>query len=60
MSKIKSFTDGVRKEWNKITWPTAKELQDNTTVVVLFSIILSLFIFFIDQIYTKALEFIFG
>lgn len=60
MSKIKNFSEGVRKEWNKISWPTLKELQDNTTIVVLFSIILSLFIFFIDQIYTKALEFIFG
>lgn len=60
MSKIKNFSEGVRKEWNKISWPTTKELQDNTTIVVLFSIILSLFIFFIDQIYTKALEFIFG
>ncbi|MCC5933590.1 MAG: preprotein translocase subunit SecE [Candidatus Cyclonatronum sp.] len=60
MSKIKNFSEGVRKEWNKISWPTQKELQDNTAIVVLFSIILSLFIFFIDQIYTKALEFIFG
>ncbi|MCH8566908.1 MAG: preprotein translocase subunit SecE [Balneolales bacterium] len=60
MSKVKSFSEGVKKEWNKISWPTFDELKDNTIVVVLFSIILSLFIFFIDQIYTKALEIIFG
>ena len=60
MSKVKSYTEGVKKEWNKITWPSQKELQDNTLVVVMFSIILSLFIFFIDQIYTKVLEMIFG
>jgi len=60
MSKTKSFLEGVSKEWNKISWPSGQELKDNTVVVVLFSIILSLFIFFIDQIYTTILEFIFG
>ena len=60
MSKISSFIDGVKKEWTKISWPSMKELKDNTVIVVLFSIIISLFIFFIDQVYSKALEFIFG
>jgi len=60
MSKVKSFFDGVKKEWSKISWPSAKELQDNTLIVVLFSIIISIFIFFIDQIYSKILEIIFG
>jgi preprotein translocase subunit SecE len=59
MGKIKNTLEGVRKEMGKVSWPSQKELQDNTTVVVLFSIILSLFIFIIDQIYSTALEALF-
>ncbi|MCA1802798.1 MAG: preprotein translocase subunit SecE [Rhodothermaceae bacterium] len=59
MGKITNSLEGVRKEMGKVSWPSQKELQDNTTVVVLFSIILSIFIFIIDQIYSTALEALF-
>ena len=59
MDKIKSFVEGVQKEMNKVSWPTQKELMDNTTVVVVFSILLSLFIFAVDRAYSTILEFIY-
>ena len=33
---------------NKVTWPTWKELQSNTIIVVIASVIISLLIFVMD------------
>jgi len=43
----------------KVTWPSQKELVDNTVVVVIFSIILAIFIFGVDQVYSTVLEFLY-
>ncbi len=59
MGKIKDFLDDVRKEMNKVTWPTQKQLLDDTIVVVIFSIILGIFIFGVDQLYSTILEVLF-
>ncbi|HBD42667.1 MAG TPA: preprotein translocase subunit SecE [Bacteroidetes bacterium] len=56
MNKVQAFVEDVRREMGKVTWPTQKELVDQTIVVVVFSIILSLFIFGVDQLYTFILE----
>lgn len=56
MNKVQAFVEDVRREMGKVTWPTQKELIDQTIVVVVFSIILSLFIFGVDQLYTFILE----
>ena len=59
MGKLKDFFEGVKKEMNKVSWPSQKELVDNTIIVVVFSIIISLFIFGIDQVYSTVLEVIY-
>ena len=56
MEKIKNFLLDVQKEMKKVSWPTQKELIDYTIVVVVFTIILSLFIFGVDQVYTVVVE----
>lgn len=56
MEKIKNFILDVQKEMKKVSWPTQKELVDYTIVVVIFTIILSAFIFGVDQVYTVVLE----
>jgi preprotein translocase subunit SecE len=56
MNKIKEFIESVRKEMKKVSWPTQQELIDNTIVIVVFTIILSLFIFGVDQVYSTILE----
>jgi preprotein translocase subunit SecE len=52
MEKLKNFIEGVRKEMAKVTWPTQQELIDNTIIVVVFTIIVSAFIFGVDQVYS--------
>ncbi len=56
MEKLTNFFDSVIKEFKKVSWPTQKELIDNTIITVVFSIILSAFIFGVDQLYSKVLE----
>lgn len=56
MEKIKEFLLDVRKEMKKVSWPSQQELVDYTIVVVVFTIILSAFIFAVDQVYSTILE----
>tara|TARA_B100000963_G_scaffold322923_1_gene307326 strand:+ start:1571 stop:1753 length:183 start_codon:yes stop_codon:yes gene_type:complete len=60
MEKITNFFDSVTKEFKKVSWPTQSELVDNTIIVVVFSIILSVLIFGIDQVYSTILEAIYN
>jgi len=56
MDKIKEYLDDVRREMKKVSWPDQQELIDYTIVVVVFTIILSAFIFAVDQVYSTILE----
>ncbi len=56
MEKIKAYLEDVRKEMKKVSWPSQQELVDYTIVVVVFTIILSAFIFAVDQVYSTILE----
>jgi len=56
MKKITNFVEDVRKEMAKVSWPTQQELIDNTIIVIVFTIIISAFIFGVDQVYSTILE----
>ncbi len=56
MNKLTKFFESVVAEFKKVSWPTQQELIDNTIIVVVFSIILSTFIFGVDQLYSTVLE----
>jgi preprotein translocase subunit SecE len=56
MSKITQYFEDVRKEMEKVSWPTQNELAEHTLVVFVFSAIVSLFIFGIDNVFSTVLE----
>ncbi len=58
--KIKNFFVDVQKEMKKVSWPSQEELVDYTIVVVAFTIVLSAFIFAVDQVYSTVLEYIYS
>jgi len=60
MEKITNFFDSVTKEFKKVSWPTQSELVVNSMIVVVFSIIVDVLIFGIDQVYSTVLEAIFN
>ena len=59
ISKLVKFVNEVKQELSKVAWPTKLELRDSTIVVVVLSMILSIFIGFVDYGLTRATAFIF-
>ncbi|HDR04067.1 MAG TPA: preprotein translocase subunit SecE [Candidatus Marinimicrobia bacterium] len=56
IEKVKNFFNGVQFEMKKVTWPSFEELQGSTGVVIIFSIVLSIFLFIVDFILSKAVQ----
>tara|TARA_B100001750_G_scaffold97082_1_gene76782 strand:+ start:79 stop:258 length:180 start_codon:yes stop_codon:yes gene_type:complete len=56
MSRIKKFFSDVKFEMKKVSWPKWDELKGSTFVVISFSILISIFLFFIDRILATALQ----
>ena len=49
MSKVKEYiNETVTEMVHRVTWPTWKELQSNTIIVVIASVLISLIIFGMD------------
>lgn len=59
ISKIVKYFKETRLELAKVAWPTKTELRDSTIVVVILSIILSVFIGIVDYALSKASTLIF-
>ena len=52
VSKIKNYIDETVNEMvHQVTWPTWKELQSNTILVVIASVLFALMIFVMDYLF---------
>ena len=58
--KITEFINGVTKEMKKVTWPTKDELRESTTVVLVSTIVISLFVFVVDSLLTQIMKLLLG
>ena len=56
MNKIKNFFSDGKFEMKKVSWPTWTELKGSTFVVISFSIIISIFLFFVDRVLATLLQ----
>ncbi|HXG38225.1 MAG TPA: preprotein translocase subunit SecE [Bacteroidota bacterium] len=54
--KILNFVRDVVKEMEKVTWPTREELMESTKVVVVVSLLISLFTWAVDLVVSEALK----
>jgi preprotein translocase subunit SecE len=59
IERIKNYFAETRVELRKVTWPKRGELKDATRVVVVASILLTIFIGIVDQILTTIIKFVF-
>jgi preprotein translocase subunit SecE len=57
--KLKNYLAETRVELKKVTWPTKDELKEATRVVVVASILLTIFIGVIDQILSSIIKLVF-
>ena len=58
IKKLQQFTADVQFEMSKVSWPNWDELKGSTYVVLYLSLILILYLFFIDLLLSKILNFI--
>ena len=54
--KIQTYLREVWLELGKVTWPTRDELKESTRVVIIASLLLTLFIFVIDRIMSVGVD----
>ena len=58
-NSVKKYFSGVKKEVKKVSWLSKKEIIGSTFIVFVFSIIVGVFLFFVDngfiRIYDKFL-----
>ncbi len=59
MQKIISYISEVAKEMRKVSWPSRRELINNTLITLIASLAVSLFIFGADWVISHALELIY-
>jgi len=58
--KVRSFYSDVRNEMRKVTWPSWKEVQGTTTVVIITVFIFALYFGIIDYIIQHAVTYMFS
>ena len=58
MTRLLNFFNEVKFEMEKVSWPNWDELKSSTYIVLYLSLILIVFLFFIDLLLTRILGFI--
>ena len=55
-TKLRTYLREVWLEMGKVTWPTRDELKESTRVVIIGSILLTIFIFLIDRVMSLGVD----
>ena len=50
----------TRTELKKVTWPTREELRESTKVVIVSTILVTVFVGIVDQILNRIIRLVFG
>lgn len=56
--KISTYFRELKAEFKRISWPTFKQVRNNTGVVIAFIVILGVFIAVVDFLFNWLLSFI--
>lgn len=56
IKKIQQFIEDVKVEMAKVAWPTHNELMNSTMIVVVVSILFTVFIFVSDLIVSRIIQ----
>ena len=59
-NKATGYIQEVSKEMSKVHWPKRKELISNTSLTLVASFILAMFIFVADKGISRVLQFLYG
>ncbi len=56
ISKIQKYFKDTKSELKKVTWPTKEQLKQNTTVIIVFIILIGIFLFVFDLGFSKLIS----
>lgn len=54
--KVINFFNDVVREMEKVTWPTRDELMESTKIVIIVTLLISLFTWLVDLGVSEALQ----
>ena len=57
---IAQYAKATKSELKKVSWPTRKQLINNTAIVIVCVVIVSVVIFVLDIVFGKGFEFLIG
>lgn len=60
MKRFQNYIRDVIAELKKVTWPTRDELKGSTITVIVFSIISTVYVFFVDFLLGKLVQLVLG
>ena len=55
-NQLVKYFKGVKSEFKKITWPTLKQISNNTGTVIVAVIVVGVFIFVLDWVFGSILR----
>ena len=58
--ELKSFFSEVKTELKKVTWPSRQDLIDSTKVVIVATLIMTVFVGIVDQVLSRIIKLVFG
>ncbi len=58
IKRFRAFLQGVEFEMKKVSWPTMSELRGSTGVVLVLSLLLVIFLFFVDFGLSQIVEWV--
>ena len=56
IKKFQQFGSDVKYEMSKVSWPEWKDLKSSTYVVLILSLILTLFLFVVDLFLSRSIS----
>jgi len=60
IERIKTYLSETRTELKKVTWPSRQDLIDSTRVVIIATLILTVFVGLVDQVLSRIIKLVFG
>jgi preprotein translocase subunit SecE len=59
LGKVKNYLNEVAREMKKVSWPTRAQLRESTYIVIITMLIFTAFVYLVDLIMVKIMQFIF-
>ncbi len=60
IERIKTYIAETRTELKKVTWPSRQDIIDSTKVVIIATLIMTVFVGLVDQVLSRIIKLVFG